>query len=86
MSEINNIIWDGWDCTFVEGVVGHMNWAHKDSVLIIINPNGVVYIPEGETIKLDAKGYVIGKVAPGLLDDSITRSGYKLNLSSKNNG
>lgn len=70
--------WDGWECNKVESTVGHMNWAHKDGVLIILNSSGLVYIPKGESIEVDLFGNTVGKISPDLLDNNIIKSAQKL--------
>jgi len=78
---VNNsesVFWDGWECGDIENVVGHMNWAHKNGVLFILNSTGLVFIPKGEYVEVNKSGDVIGKIIPEQLDASIIKSANKL--------
>ncbi len=78
MIKPSKTLWNGWDCDHIDTVVGHMDWAHKQGILMVCNPTGLVYIPKGGWVEQDEHGLVVGKTDPKEVPGAVLRSATKL--------
>ncbi|MBJ7265500.1 hypothetical protein [Idiomarina abyssalis] len=78
MTATKSITWDGFDCNGILELLGHWDWGHKNGVLIVKNPNGIVFIPKGESLEVDSQGYAIAKIDKADVELSVTRSAKRL--------
>jgi len=79
----HEMTWDGFDCNGVYEALGHWEWAHKKTVLIIKNSDGLAFIPKGEILQVDKNGNAVSKIKESCLDPSVLRSAQRLFLSPK---
>lgn len=78
MKARTSIAWDGFDCNGIQEFLGHWDWGYKNGVLIVKNPNGIVFIPKGESLELDSQGYAIAKIDKADVDSSVVHSAKRL--------
>jgi len=73
-----SVIWDGWNCDGIQEILGHWDWSHKNSTLIIKNRTGIVFIPKGETLELDAENNAISKIDASNVELSVVNTANRI--------